>query len=102
ALSGGDVSLGVAGVFNPAMKDVRGHIALDAMIFGKYYPLGAAVACLIFGLGYGLSLPLQDLSTNLNLSSLLQTLPYVFTLIALVGVVGRTTPPAADGIPYEP
>lgn len=101
-LAGAYLSLGVAGVFNPNMTDGRGYIALAAMIFGKYNPLGAAVACLIFGLGYGLSLPLQDLSSNPNLSYLLQTLPYLFTLIALVGVVGRTTPPAADGIPYDP
>ncbi len=101
-LAGAYLSLGVAGVFNPNMTDGRGFIALAAMIFGKYNPLGAAVACLIFGLGYGLSLPLQDLSPNPNLTYLLQTLPYVFTLIALVGIVGRTIPPAADGIPYEP
>src|SRR6266571_2052577 len=101
-LAGAYLSLGVAGLFNPGMTAGRGYIALAAMIFGKYNPLGAAVACLIFGLGYGLSLPLQDLSSNPNLAYLLQTLPYVFTLIALVGVVGRTTPPAADGIPYEP
>jgi len=101
-LAGAYLSLGVAGVFNVNMTDGRGYIALAAMIFGKYNPLGAAVACLIFGLGYGLSLPLQDLSSNPNLSYLLQTLPYLFTLIALVGLVGRTTAPAADGIPYEP
>lgn len=101
-LAGAYLSLGVAGIFNPNMTDGRGFIALAAMIFGKYNPLGAAVACLIFGLGYGLSLPLQDLSSNPNLTYLLQTLPYIFTMIALVGIVGRTTAPAADGIPYEP
>lgn len=101
-LAGAYLALGVAGVFNPNMTDGRGFIALAAMIFGKYNPLGAAGACLIFGLGYGLSLPLQDLSSNPNLVYLLQTLPYVLVLLALVGLVGRTTPPAADGIPYEP
>jgi general nucleoside transport system permease protein len=101
-LAGAYLALGVAGIFNTNMTDGRGFIALAAMIFGKYNPLGAAVACLIFGFGYGISLRLQDLSSNPNLSSLLFTLPYVFTLIALVGVVGRTTPPAADGVPYEP
>jgi ABC-type uncharacterized transport system permease subunit len=101
-LAGAYLALGVAGVFNANMTDGRGYIALAAVIFGKYNPLGAAVACLIFGLGYGLSLPLQDLSSNPNLSYLLQTLPYVLVLISLVGIVGRTTPPAADGIPYEP
>src|SRR6266567_4173439 len=99
-LAGAYLALGVAGIFNPGMTNGRGFIALAAMIFGKYYPLGAAVACLIFGLGYGLSLStLADLSSNPNLPYLLQTLPYVLVLIALVG---RTTPPAADGIPYEP
>jgi ABC-type uncharacterized transport system permease subunit len=101
-LAGAYLAIGVAGLFNTNMTDGRGYIALAAVIFGKYTPLGAAVACLIFGLGYGLSLPLQDLSSNPNLSYLLQTLPYVLVLISLVGIVGRTTPPAADGIPYEP
>ena len=102
-LAGAYLSLGVAGLFNPGMTAGRGYIALAAVIFGKYTPLGAAGACLIFGYGYGLSLPLQDLNpSNPNLTYLLQTLPYVLVLISLVGIVGRTTPPAADGIPYEP
>ncbi len=101
-LAGAYLALGVAGIFNPGITAGKGYIALAAMIFGKYTPLGAAGACLIFGFGDGLGIPLQDLSSNTNLYYLLQTLPYVFTLIALVGFVGRTTPPAADGIPYDP
>src|SRR5229473_3700323 len=102
-LAGAYLSLGVAGLFNPGITAGRGYIALAAMIFGKYNPLGAAAACLIFGYGYGLALPLQDLNpSNPNLATLLYTLPYVLVLISLVGIVGRTTPPAADGIPYEP
>jgi len=97
-LAGAYLALGVSGIFLDGMTNGRGFIALAAVIFGKYTPIGAAIACLIFGLGNGLSFALQDL----NLGSLLNTLPYVFTLIALVGLVGRTTPPAADGIPYEP
>ncbi len=101
-LAGAYLALGVDYIFNPNMTGGRGYIALAAMIFGKYTPLGAAAACLIFGLGGGLSIsPLTDLNFP-NLTYLLQTLPYVFTLIALVGLVGRTTPPAADGIPYDP
>jgi simple sugar transport system permease protein len=85
------------------MTNGRGFIALAAMIFGRYNPLGAALGCLIFGLGDGLAIPLQDLSPNSsNLSNLLNALPYLLTLIALVGLVGRTTAPAADGIPYDP
>lgn len=101
-LAGAYLALGVAGVFNPNMTNGRGFIALAAVIFGKYTPLGAAVACVIFGLGGALSYALQGLSTSANLSNLLNTLPYLLTLIVLVGLVGRTTPPAADGIPYEP
>lgn len=101
-LAGAYLALGIAGIFNPGMTNGRGFIALAAVIFGKYIPIGAAAACLIFGLGGGLSIPLQDLSSSPNLTNLLNTLPYVLTLVALVGLVGRTTPPAADGIPYEP
>jgi general nucleoside transport system permease protein len=101
-LGGAYLSLGVAGIFNPGMTNGRGYIALAAVIFGKYTPLGAALACLIFGYGDGLGIPLQDLSNSPNLTNLLYTLPYVLTLIALVGLVGRTIPPAADGIPYDP
>jgi ABC-type uncharacterized transport system permease subunit len=99
-LAGAYLALGVAYLFNPGMTNGRGFIALAAMIFGKYTPLGAAVACLIFGLGDGLGIALQG--NTPNLTNLLNTLPYLFTLVALVGLVGRTTPPAADGIPYEP
>ena len=101
-LAGAYLALGVAGIFNPGMTNGRGYIALAAMIFGKYTPLGAAIACLIFGLGDGLSIPLQDLSNSPNITNLLNTLPYLLTIILLVGLVGRTTPPAADGIPYDP
>jgi ABC-type uncharacterized transport system permease subunit len=101
-LAGAYLALGVAGIFNPGMTNGRGYIALAAMIFGKYTPLGAALGCLIFGLGDGLGIPLQDLSNSPNITNLLLTLPYILTLIALVGLVGRTTPPAADGIPYDP
>jgi simple sugar transport system permease protein len=80
------------------MTSGTGYIALAAMIFGKYSPVGAGIACLIFGLGEALSPRLQ--STGLS-TNLLSALPYVLTLVALVGLVGRTTPPAADGVPYE-
>ena len=76
-----------------------GFIALAAVIFGKYIPWSVGIACLIFGLGEALSVRLQDSGVSPNL---LSTLPYLLTLVALVGLVGRTTPPAADGIPYEP
>lgn len=98
-LAGAFLSLGIAGIFNQNITSGEGYIALAAMIFGKYTPFGTAGACIIFGLGEALSPRLQ--STGVN-ADLLSTLPYLLTLIALVGLVGRTTAPAADGIPYEP
>ncbi len=98
-LAGAFLSLGIAGIFNTNMTAGVGFIALAAMIFGKYTPLGTAGACLIFGLGEALSPRLQDTGISPNL---LSTLPYILTLVALVGLVGRTTAPAADGVPYEP
>ena len=98
-LAGAFLSMGIAGIFNSNMTAGTGFIALAAMIFGKYNPYGTAGACLIFGLGEALSVRLQDSGVSPNL---LSTLPYLLTLVALVGIVGRTTAPAADGIPYEP
>jgi len=100
-MAGAFLSLGIVGIFNSNMTDGRGFIALAAVIFGKYTPLGTAGACLIFGLGEALSYsaPLQQAGLN---SNLIGTIPYLLTLVALVGFVGRTIAPAADGIPYEP
>ncbi len=98
-LAGAYLSMGIAGIFNSNMTAGIGFIALAAMIFGKWSPWGTAGACLVFGLGEALSTRLQDSGFS---SNLLGTLPYLLTIIALVGLVGRTTPPAADGIPYEP
>jgi general nucleoside transport system permease protein len=98
-LAGAFLSMGIAGIFNSNMTAGTGFIALAAMIFGKYTPWGTAGACLVFGLGEALSSRLQDTGASPNL---LSTLPYLLTLIALVGLVGRTIAPAADGIPYEP
>ncbi|HEY0755388.1 MAG TPA: ABC transporter permease [Ktedonobacteraceae bacterium] len=100
-LAGAFLSLGIVGIFNSNMTDGRGFIALAAVVFGKYMPLGAAGACLIFGLGESLadSAPLQQAGID---SNIIAALPYVLTLVALIGFVGRTVAPAADGIPYEP
>src|SRR5437588_523042 len=98
-LAGAFLSMGIAGIFNSNMTAGTGFIALAAMIFGKYTPWGTAGACIIFGLGEALSVRMQDSGIS---ASLLGTLPYLLTIVALVGLVGRTTPPAADGIPYEP
>jgi len=98
-LGGAFLSLGIAGIFSSNITAGAGFIALAAVIFGKYKVLGTAGACLLFGLGNGLAVRMQDTGIS---PYLLGTIPYILTLIALVGLVGRTTPPAADGIPYEP
>jgi general nucleoside transport system permease protein len=98
-LAGAFLSMGIAGIFNSNMTAGTGFIALAAMVFGKYTPWGTAGACIIFGLGEALSVRLQDSGVSPNL---LSTLPYLLTLVALVGLVGRTVAPAADGVPYEP
>ncbi|HEV2404844.1 MAG TPA: ABC transporter permease [Ktedonobacterales bacterium] len=98
-LGGAFLAIGIENTFNPNMTDGRGYIALAAMIFGKWTPIGSFVACLIFGLGYALFANNSSIPAS---PFLLNMLPYLFTLIVLAGLVGRSTPPAADGIPYEP
>jgi len=98
ALGGAYLSIGFVGSFNENMTLGRGFIALAAVVFGKWRPFPAFAACLLFGFSSGLA---QRLQNEAGISSnLLQTLPYVLTLIALVGVVGRSRGPAAVGRPY--
>jgi len=98
-LAGAFLAIGVSNTFVPNMTDGRGYIALAAMIFGKWTPLGAFIACLIFGLGQAI----YDNNSVIHVSPyLLSMLPYILTLVVLAGLVGRSTPPAADGLPYVP
>jgi general nucleoside transport system permease protein len=98
ALGGAFLSIGFVGSFAENMTSGRGYIALAAVIFGKWRPGWAFAACLLFGFGFALAIPLQreaDISENL-----ISTLPYLLTLVALVGLIGRSIPPAAIGRPY--
>jgi simple sugar transport system permease protein len=98
ALGGAFLSIGFVGTFTENMTAGRGYIALAAVIFGKWLPGWAFAATLLFGFGFAISIPLQreaGISENL-----ISTLPYVLTLVALVGLVGRSIPPAAVGRPY--
>jgi ABC-type uncharacterized transport system permease subunit len=98
-LAGAYLAIGISNTFVPNMTSGRGYIALAAMIFGKWTPFGAFIACLIFGLGQAI----YDNNSIIHISAyLLSMLPYILTLIALAGLVGRSTPPAADGLPYVP
>jgi simple sugar transport system permease protein len=97
-LGGAYLSFGFLDAFTNQMTNGRGFIALAALVFGKWKPFGLAGATLLFGFASALG---DQLQTNANISSdLVSILPYAFTLVALVGLVGRSTPPAADGVPY--
>jgi simple sugar transport system permease protein len=98
ALGGVYLADGYTGSFNFDMTDGRGFIALAAVIFGKWNPFGALASTLLFGLSAGLAFRLQTFSQTLG--TLFQALPYVLTLIAVAGLIGRSRPPAASGIPY--
>ncbi len=87
------------GAFTDNMTAGRGFIALAAMIFGNWRPAGAFAAAILFGLSTAIALRLQVYSASA--STLFNVLPYVLTLIAVAGVIGRTVAPAADGKPYK-
>jgi len=98
-LGGAYLSIGFGGgAFTDNMTAGRGFIALAALIFGAWRPFGTFAAALLFGFCTALAYRLPVYSDSA--ATLFQTLPYVLTLIAVCGVVGRTVPPAADGKPY--
>ncbi len=98
AMGGAYLSIGFVGSFNQGMTAGRGFIALAAVIFGKWRPGGALGAALLFGFSTALAQRLPTFSESGAV--LFQALPYVLTLIAVAGVIGRSRPPAADGVPY--
>jgi len=98
-MAGAFLAIGIANIFNDNMTSGRGYIALAAMIFGKWTPWGAFVACMIFGVGDALAASTGVINVP---QYFLQMVPYVLALVVLAGLVGRSTPPAADGIPYTP
>jgi general nucleoside transport system permease protein len=99
ALGGAYLSIGFVGSFGENMTAGRGFIALAALIFGMWKPFGAFGAALLFGFSSALARSLPEYSEQAAL--LFETLPYVLTLIAVGGLIGRSIPPAAIGRPYE-
>jgi simple sugar transport system permease protein len=104
ALAGAYLSLAESHTFTSNMSAGKGYIALAAVIFGKWNPLGAAGGALFFGFFYALQTQLQISGIHASFLGiewtspfLLDTLPYLMTLAALLSVVGRAVPPAALG-----
>jgi ABC-type uncharacterized transport system permease subunit len=99
-LAGAWFSLETVGSFEDVMTGGKGFIALAAMIFGNWSPIGAFLGALLFGFADALQIKLQILNVPLPYQ-FLGMAPYLLTMVVLAGLVGRTMPPAADGKPYE-
>jgi general nucleoside transport system permease protein len=98
ALGGVYLSIAFLGSFSENLTQGRGYIALAAVIFGGWRPGGALAAALLFGFSAAVAQRLPAFSDSLAV--LFEALPYVVTLIVVAGVIGRTRPPAAIGVPY--
>ncbi len=102
ALGGAYLSIGFVHSFNENMTNGRGFIGLAALIFGNWRPWGAFSAALLFGFSSAIADRMQAYNDSLpGIDVLIQSLPYVLTLIAVAGVIGRSIPPASVGRPYE-
>jgi general nucleoside transport system permease protein len=103
-LGGAALSVGILGQFDSRMPAGQGFMALAAMVFGRWTPLGAAGAAFFFAAADALQ---RQLSFSLHaadsrLSGIFLALPYALTLLVLAAGAGRIRAPAADGIPYDP
>jgi simple sugar transport system permease protein len=99
-LGGAFFTLGALGSFSKEMIAGKGFIALAAVIFGRWSPLGAVAAALIFGFADNLQALLTIIGTPIP-SEFMLMVPYIATIIAVSGFVGRVRAPAADGVPYK-
>lgn len=98
-IGGAYLTIGSVGSFSKDMSSGKGYIALAAMIFGRWTPLGGVGAALLFGFTF----QLQSILSTVNVpvpSYILLMAPYVATIVAVAGLVGRVRPPGADGQPY--
>jgi simple sugar transport system permease protein len=100
-LAGAVLTVGGSGQFNSNISSGKGFIALAAVIFGRWSPRGAVAAALLFGFADQLQVTLGIIGTPVAIpSAFLSMLPYLVTVIAVAGLVGRVQAPAADGEPY--
>lgn len=98
-LGGAFLSIGELNLYSDGMTAGRGFIALAAVIFGRWNPLGATAACVVFGFFEALQYVLQGQVAWLPANAM-QALPYIAALVALAGVTGKVRAPAADGVPF--
>jgi len=98
-IGGAFFTLGSVGAFGREMTAGQGFIALAAMIFGRWSPIGALFAALLFGFANNLQSILGIIGTPIPSQFMLMA-PYLATIFAVAGLVGRVRAPAADGQPY--
>ncbi|MFN7926926.1 MAG: ABC transporter permease [Blastocatellia bacterium] len=98
ALGGAYLSIGQNSLFTRNMTAGRGFIALAALIFGKWDPLGTMLACLLFGLAEAVAIRMQG-TVNIP-NQFIQIVPYVLTIVVLAGFISRAAPPKALGLAY--
>jgi simple sugar transport system permease protein len=98
-LGGATLTIGNAGAFGREMSGGLGFIALAVVILGRWHPIYASAAALLFGFSIILRIWANQVSPGIP-TNFITMVPYLVTLIAVVGFVGRSRPPAADGIPY--
>jgi ABC-type uncharacterized transport system permease subunit len=98
-IGGAYLTIGSVGTFSKDMSSGLGYIALAAMIFGRWTPLGATAAALLFGFANSLQSTLSTINVPIP-SYILLMAPYAATIVAVAGLIGRVRAPAADGKPY--
>lgn len=99
-MGGAFLSTGLLNSFQEGMTANRGFIALAAVIFGKYKPTGVMLATMLFALGLAVANLLPSIGSNIPYN-IVTMIPYLLTIVALAGFVGKVTPPAAAGKPYK-
>lgn len=99
-LGGAYLSIGALNQFTKEMSAGRGFIALAALVFGKWKPKGVIAASLLFGFADALQVIIQQYVKSIP-PQFIQMIPYVLTILALAGVVGKAVAPKASGVPYD-
>lgn len=98
AIGGAYLSIGQSSLFTRNMTAGRGFIALAALIFGKWRPVQTMLACLLFGFAEAVAIQMQGVAPVPV--QFIQMIPYVLTIVVLVGFIGRARAPKALGVPY--